>query len=150
MKKYQILIYTFLLFSLLFFLTGCSKEEDMNEQNAQNIVGSRISTNINVEESENRISNILQSQNEILQNATPKETEISSYSTTIKDNSEGRLTNISITCSTLNNTIIRNGQTFSFNETVGKPTAEKGYQEASVIINHKTEKGIGRWKLSSK
>lgn len=149
MKRYQFLIYTFILFSLLFILTGCSEKKDTNEQNVYNIAGSRISSNVNIEQSENRISNILQNQNEIMQN-TSKETEISSYSTTIKDKSAGRLTNISITCSALNNTIIRNGQTFSFNETVGKPTAERGYQEASVIIDHKTEKGIGRRKLPSK
>lgn len=151
MKRCQFLIYTFILFSLLFILTGCSEKKETNEQNVDNIVGSSISSNINIQQAENRVTNILQNQNEIMQNTSKeRETEISSYSTTIKDKSSGRLTNISITCSTLNNTIIRNGQTFSFNETVGKPTAERGYQEASVIIDHKTEKGIGRRKLPSK
>ena len=113
-----------------------------NSEINTNIITSRISTNVNEEQAKNRVANILQNQNEIIQN-TSTEKEISTYSTTIKDNSSGRLTNISITCSTLNNTIIHSGETFSFNEVVGKPTAERGYQEASVIIDHKTEKGIG-------
>ena len=113
-----------------------------NSEINTNIITSRISTNVNEEQAKNRVANILQNQNEIIQN-TSTEKEISTYSTTIKDKSSGRLTNISITCSTLNNTIIHSGETFSFNEVVGKPTAERGYQEASVIIDHKTEKGIG-------
>ncbi len=60
----------------------------------------------NLEESKNRVSNIIENSNEIMQNISD-ENEISSYSTVIKDKEAGRLTNISITCSILNNTIIR-------------------------------------------
>ena len=119
-----------------------NKNTNTNLENNANVTASRISTNVNEEQAKNRIANILQNQNEIIKNIS-NEKEISMYSTTIKDKSSGRLTNISITCSTLNNTIIHSGETFSFNEVVGKPTAERGYQEASVIIDHKTEKGIG-------
>lgn len=151
MKRYQILVYILIFFTLLFILTGCAKEnnDSTNNQNTNNTSGSKVSVNINEEQDENRVFNILQNQNEIIQNSST-EKEISSYSTTIKDKSSGRLTNISITCSTLNNTIVHSGETFSFNNVVGKPTAEKGYQEASVIVDHKTEKGIGRRKLPSK
>lgn len=119
-----------------------NKNTNTNLENNANVTASRISTNVNEEQAKNRIANILQNQNEIIKN-TSNEKEISMYSTTIKDKSSGRLTNISITCSTLNNTIIHSGETFSFNKVVGKPTAERGYQEASVIIDHKTETGIG-------
>lgn len=144
MKRYKILIFIAILVILIFIIIGYFKKSNdtNNNQNISNTSGSKISVNINEEHAENRISNILQNQNEIIQNSST-EKEISSYATTIKDNSAGRLTNISITCSTLNNTIVHNGETFSFNSVVGKPTAEKGYQEASVIIDHKTEKGIG-------
>lgn len=104
--------------------------------NQYNSYGSRISTSINSENSNNQTSNYhIQSINE--------EKEISSFSTTIKDKEQGRLTNINLTCSTLNNTIVEAGSTFSFNEVVGKPTLERGYQEASIIIDHKTQRGIG-------
>lgn len=75
--------------------------------------------------------------------SAPVETQLATFSTVIKDNSAGRLTNIRLTCNVLNGTIINSGDTFSFNNIVGKPTAEKGYQEAKVIINHHSENGIG-------
>ena len=65
-------------------------------------------------------------------------------------NSAGRLTNIRITCGILNGFIINPGDTFSFNNIVGKPTSERGYQEAKIIINHKAEMGLGGRKLSGK
>lgn len=144
MKRYLIFI---IIFIILVVIVGIAifynhKTNTKDNQNVSNISGEKTSTTIHEEYAENRIANILQNQNEIMQN-TSNETEISSYATTIKDQSAGRLTNISITCSTLNNTIVPNGETFSFNEVIGKPTAEKGYQEAKVIIDHKTETGIG-------
>lgn len=78
-----------------------------------------------------------------ISNSIPKETQISTFSTKILDNSTGRLTNIRITCGILNETILNPGDTFSFNNIVGKPTAERGYQEAKIIINHKSEMGLG-------
>ena len=146
MKRNQILISIIIIIVLVLiisvFIYNNNNNNNTNIDNTSNITTSRISTNVNEEQSKNRIANILENQNEIFQN-TSSEKEISSYSTTIKDKSAGRLTNISITCSALNNTIIHSGETFSFNKVVGKPTTERGYQEASVIIDHKTEKGIG-------
>ena len=104
--------------------------------------GTRLSSNINEENAENRIRSIIENQNEIRQEEA-KETEISAFSTNILDDSPGRLTNISITCSTLNGTIVKTGETFSFNEVVGKPTADRGYQEAKIIVDHEAELGIG-------
>ena len=149
MKRYFILIFIPIILVLVFVFTNYNKNDESNIQNMNNTSATRISTNVNEQNAENRISNILQNET-LSQETKTKETEISSYSTVIKDNSAGRLTNISITCSTLNNTIIPAGTTFSFNKTIGEPTASKGYQEATVIIDKKTEKGIGRWKLSSK
>lgn len=75
-------------------------------------------------------------------NTTPIESEIASFSTNLKGDS-ARLNNINITCNTINGTTIKNGDSFSFNSIVGQPTAEKGYQEADVFVNQKTEKGYG-------
>lgn len=139
MKYSKLTILIFLLI-LLLTLTGCSNDQDNSNMQSTNLSssGSRTSIDTNLEKEENRIENLLDNPTEVI-----TETELSSYSTVIKDNSSGRLTNIQITCSTLNGTIIEPGETFSFCDTVGQPTAERGYQEASVIINHKTEKGIG-------
>ena len=75
-------------------------------------------------------------------NTAPIESEIASFSTNLKGDS-ARINNINITCNTINGTVIKNGDSFSFNSIVGQPTAEKGYQEADVFVNQKTEKGYG-------
>ena len=80
-------------------------------------------------------------------NTTPApqivEEQLSTFSTKIYSNDSNRNKNMEITISTLNGTIVKNGETFSFNSIVGQPTAEKGYQEADVFIDQKTEKGYG-------
>lgn len=138
--KHSKMIISIFLFLLLFILTGCSNENNNSTPQNTSSSASRTSTNTNLDNEENRVESLLKNPD----TSTPApEAEVASYSTIIKDKSSGRLTNIQITCSTLNGTIIEPGETFSFCQTVGKPTAERGYQEASVIINHKTEKGIG-------
>lgn len=151
MKKYSFLIFIIIAIIIIalivFFINKNNNSDKISNNNASyiqsNTTSQRTSTNVNQEIAENRISNIIENKNEILDNTPSTNSEISSYSTELKDKSEGRLVNIGITCSSLNDTIVHPGETFSFNQVVGKPTAEKGYQEASVIIDHKTEKGIG-------
>lgn len=128
--RYILIIFTLIIIigAIIYFYT--SNNNSSNDRASQNV--SRTSTEINVD-NVNTQSNI----------EHQKETEISTYSTQIKDNASGRLTNIRITCDTINNYIVKSGETFSFNNIVGKPTAERGYQEAKIIIDHKTEIGIG-------
>ncbi len=64
------------------------------------------------------------------QSASPIETEIASFTTKIYTKDSDRQNNISITCSSLNDTTIENGQTFSFCNTVGKATSSKGYKKS--------------------
>ena len=73
----------------------------------------------------------------------PIETEISSYTTKIQAKYSSRQNNITLACSTLNDTIVEAGSTFSFNNTVGKPSPEKGYQKANVFKNGEEVKGYG-------
>lgn len=134
MKKLFIFIAIAAIFALIIGVIAFNNNND-NVSKQQS--GTRLSTDVNEENAENRIANILEGQNEVA------ETEISSFQTEILDDTPGRLTNISITCSTLNNTIVKAGETFSFNETIGKPSAERGYQEAKIIVDHEAELGIG-------
>ena len=79
-------------------------------------------------------------------NKTPSiiEQEIASFSTKITNKKDtNRQGNISITCSALNNTIVKPGETFSFCDVVGESTPEKGYKEANVIIEGIETKGLG-------
>lgn len=142
MKK-SILKFVILLFLGLFLLTGCSNN-NISTNTESNTNAAKTATEINMEHAENRLAAL--DENHTGGNITKPatiETELSTYSTTIKDNSSGRLVNIRLTCNALNGTIVNPGDTFSFNNVVGEPTAEKGYQEATVIINHESEKGIG-------
>ena len=78
------------------------------------------------------------------------ETQIADFTTKIYTKESDRQNNISITCSTLNDTIVENGGTFSFCNTVGKATTDKGYKKADVFIDGKKIEALGRWKLPSK
>ena len=84
------------------------------------------------------------------QSASPIETEIASFTTKIYTKDSDRQNNISITCSSLNDTTIENGQTFSFCNTVGKATSSKGYKKADVFQDGEKIEALGRWQLPSK
>ena len=66
-------------------------------------------------------------------------------STPLYDKNEFRINNIEIACKTINYKIINPGQEFSFNETLGSRTADKGYKSAPIIIKkgNKHKKGYG-------
>ena len=51
--------------------------------------------------------------------------------------------NIALAASYLNDRIVKTGWEFSFNDTVGERTYAAGYQTAGVIINGRTEDGVG-------
>ena len=89
-------------------------------------------------------ANVENEQNNI-QNIEPKKDElISSFSTKIYTKESERQNNISITCSKLNGTVVKNGSTFSFCNTVGPATSAKGYQEADIFDNDgNKKKGLG-------
>ena len=142
MKKYIILIPILLVIISIIIVIFFSNNDSNTNNNSTIISGQRTSLNYNEEKEMERLSNIVENKNEISTNVK-KERELADFTTQILDDTPGRLTNISITCSTLNNTIVEAGQTFSFNETVGEPTAEKGYQEAKIIIDDEAELGIG-------
>ena len=77
------------------------------------------------------------------QPASPIETEIASFTTKIYTKDSDRQNNISITCSSLNDTTIENGQTFSFCNTVGKATSSKGYKKADVFKDGEKVEALG-------
>lgn len=88
---------------------------------------------------ENTISNQNEQDTETENSPQPPppqiETEISSFTTKIYSKDSGRQNNIKITCSTLNDTYVENGETFSFCGTVGQATTAKGYQKAEIFDN---------------
>lgn len=58
-------------------------------------------------------------------------------------NNANRTTNLRIASKAINGTVIQPGQTFSFNQVVGKRTSAKGYKNAYVFSGGGTVMGIG-------
>ena len=56
---------------------------------------------------------------------------------------ENKVTNIMLACKQINGIIIHPGETFSYCQTVGRPTKEKGYKEGLVIGRTGMSKGYG-------
>jgi vancomycin resistance protein YoaR len=54
-----------------------------------------------------------------------------------------RLHNVALVSKLIDGALIPPGKTFSFNGTTGERTAEKGFQEAPVIINGELQTGLG-------
>lgn len=81
--------------------------------------------------------------NTINQNKQYSEKEIASYSTKIYTKESDRQNNISVACSTLNGTTVKDGDTFSFTKTVGKTSTSKGYEKADVFVDGEVEHALG-------
>lgn len=54
-----------------------------------------------------------------------------------------RIANITLACQACDGVIIQPGKTFSYNETLGERTAERGYKSATVYVNGQPTQGIG-------
>ncbi|MRS12450.1 MAG: hypothetical protein EG823_05180 [Actinobacteria bacterium] len=68
---------------------------------------------------------------------------LSTFTTDYAASNKPRVNNIHILADALDGTLIPPGGTFSFNETIGPRTAEKGYQEANAIVNGKLVPQLG-------
>ena len=60
-----------------------------------------------------------------------EEIEIASFTSTLYDNEENRVFNITKACQCLNGVVIEPGQEFSFNDTIGPMGEENGYLKAT-------------------
>ena len=126
MKK-SIIIYLFL--PLLLF-SGCNKKQvNENQTNETNYTANRTSQ--------------IENTNFQKENEPPTETVLAEYTTEIIPKPANRINNIQVSCKELDGTIIENGQEFSFCDTVGQATADKGYKEADVIINKRIVQALG-------
>ena len=118
-------------------------------KNSNNSTYSASKTSANEETSNNTNNNFSNTTennvNEIKQDPPqPKEEQIASFTTKIYNKDTARQTNIELTCSSLNGVIVKNGTTFSFCNTLGPATSEKGYQEADVFDRDgNKQKGLG-------
>lgn len=68
---------------------------------------------------------------------------LASYTTTTDGGSSGRNTNIGLAVEACNGIILLPGETFSYNNTLGDTTAEKGYQEAGAYLDGEVVQELG-------
>jgi vancomycin resistance protein YoaR len=68
---------------------------------------------------------------------------IGHYVTYFNSRNEERSHNIRLASEAINNHVVFPGETFSFNETVGMRTKEKGYLPAPIIVRGELSEGIG-------
>lgn len=87
-----------------------SPKEEIASSNSQG--GSRISATVNQTTSENRVESLIANEENSNQTTPSKENQIATFSTVIKDRAAGRLTNIRLTCETLNGTIVQPRRNF--------------------------------------
>lgn len=120
-----------------------------NSSNTENV---NISSQNDVSQNETANNNSLDANNENPDNsfsnkeekpAPVAEVEIASFTTKIYTKDSERQNNISITCSSLNDTTVENGKTFSFCNTVGKATTAKGYKKADVFKDGEKVEALG-------
>ena len=151
MKK---LCFIFLLAIPLVVLAGCNTVSKNNNNVNQNLQVGRtggVSNEQSVNENNNTVPENETDQNVVQEpqpteppaKSEPVETVLAEFSTTIKSKASNRLNNIQITCSKLNETTVESGKSFSFCQTVGKATEEKGYKKADVIVDKQVTQALG-------
>ena len=156
-KRYLI----FLLFFNIFILSGCGNNE--NNSNEINYTANKTSTSV---PSENNTAQSLTAENNTdstnensinsdnsnkpdepndSNKSEDKQPEsiITEFSTQIKTKSSNRATNIKITCSKLNGTIVKPGEEFSFCKKIGISKESEGYKKADVIVGKKVIQALG-------
>ena len=128
-----------------------SSEE--NTDNTENTSNNESTTNSNTSDNTSEATNVTSENTSSTESATKTvEEELSAFSTKIYSNDTNRTKNMEITTSTLNGTIVKNGETFSFCNTVGPATSSKGYLEADIYDhdgNKKKGYGGGNCQVSS-
>ena len=157
MKKY--IIWIILAFGIIvgsiYFLNknnNTSHEENYNSaRTSQNIANESNSTDNNIDAEDSKKDEPKEEnpkeespkEESPKESKTNKETEIASFTTKIYTKDSGRQNNLSIACSTLNDTTVESGKTFSFSKTVGKATSGKGYKKADVFRDGDVIEALG-------
>ena len=118
---------------IVFFITN-NKEQD-----------SYVAERTSVEGNQNQSLNIEDNNEENLEDSEKKnEEELSSFSTKLPKDTKARESNINLACKTLNGSIVKSGETFSFWKVIGNPTKQKGYKKAKTFTSDgKVRKAYG-------
>lgn len=136
-------------FGIYFYFKSSNSSKTVYDADKTTISKNNI---INENSNSSTSNNTSNPSNTSSQNTVSKETEISTFSTTLYSKDSERQHNIQLTCSSLNGTIVKSGETFSFCSTIGPATSDKGYQKADIFDNKGNKKkgyGGGNCQISS-
>ena len=136
MKKYLwIFIFFILIIVVMFYIFN------NNNNNKENYTAERTSINTDNKETENMNQNNKETDN---LGENHKEGKLGDFSTKLPKDTKARYSNIELACETLNNTIVKTGETFSLWKVLGCPTKEKGYKKAKAFTSDgKIKKSYG-------
>lgn len=110
---------------------GDNKTNQNIDYNSENNNNSNNASNSNtLSEQEKDDLNIDENEKPKEEEKAPVETDIATYTTTIYDKDENRVSNITLANSKLNGVVINPGETFSFNNTIGPMNEEQGFKKA--------------------
>ncbi|MBR2500301.1 MAG: VanW family protein [Clostridia bacterium] len=74
---------------------------------------------------------------------TKQEVKTAEASTPLIDKTDNRINNIKLAAKAIDGYLLPQGETFSFNNVVGKRTEEKGYKMASVLLHKEKTEDFG-------
>lgn len=146
MKKFlAILSSVILLLSMLTACSGHSQEVDATTQTTK----ATTTETTTVRTTEDLSTTFKEVQTAKIYPALKKDTsdkyshKLSTYETVYQSSNETRTVNIQNAVKRLNNVVIPDGETFSFNQVVGKRTVLAGYEEAKVVQGDEFVDGLG-------
>lgn len=126
-KSLWILFFLILVVGIAIFAFGSNKN---NQEDSY--IAERTDT-----ESKNNIENINNNTNELSYKEKEEniEEKIAEFSTRLPNDTKARDNNIKLACKTLNGSVVKSGETFSFWDTLGCPTKEAGYEKAKTFTS---------------
>ena len=123
--------------------TATNNEDSNSEENTNDNNNNSDSTNTSTQNDTPSDNSSNNTTTEIRRGIT-EEITIASFSTKIYSQDSSRQNNVEIACNTLNNTIVKAGETFSFCDTLGQATYSQGYEKADIFDrNGNKQKGLG-------
>ena len=134
----RICLFSITLFCIL-LLCACSNTQNNSSSSYNSDVANNTNTNL-----ENSTPPPAPAKNTTPSTESqPVETVAAEFSTQIKTKSPNRADNIRITCSKINEELVKPGEEFSFCGRTGVSKESEGYKKADVIVGEKTIKALG-------
>ncbi|MCC6483252.1 MAG: VanW family protein [Armatimonadetes bacterium] len=78
-----------------------------------------------------------------LEDLQPIDSVLATYTTSYNPGKRSRTNNLRLAAKSINGSLLKPGDTFSYNDTVGPRVRETGYQDAIIFVKGKMEQGTG-------